>query len=106
VCVCVCVCVCVVGLLYAHCVCCVFIVCCLLQDLDKCVSVYVAKPTDTQKPWHFLAKYRSHFKKIEGQPVRLHCYLCSDVRVVVIRRYVSALSVKSQLGHKKCKSNV
>lgn len=38
-----------------------------LQDLDKCVTVYAARPEDTQKPWHFLAKHRSHVKKIEGE---------------------------------------
>ena len=40
-----------------------------MQDLDKCVSVYAACPDDAQKHWNFLAKYRSHFKKIEGTSV-------------------------------------
>ena len=39
----------------------------VIQDLDLCVTVYVAQPEDTENPWEFLAKHRSHYKIINGE---------------------------------------
>ena len=51
----------------------------LAQDLDRCVTLYVAHPEDPTKPWRFLAKYRSHFKKIEGDSFpSFHCSIVTS----------------------------
>ena len=40
----------------------------LPQDLDLCVTVYVAQPgEETQQPWQFLAKHKAHYKQIQSE---------------------------------------
>ena len=40
----------------------------LPQDLDLCVTVYVAQPREeTQQPWQFLAKHKAHYKQIQSE---------------------------------------
>jgi len=42
------------------------------QDLDLCVTVYIAQPGGgDQQPWQFLAKHKAHYKKIECEHSRM-----------------------------------
>ena len=42
------------------------------QDLDLCVTVYIAWPGRVdQQPWQFLAKHKAHYKKIESEHSRM-----------------------------------
>ena len=38
-----------------------------MQDIDLCVTVYVARPESEEQPWEFLAKHRAHYKQIVGE---------------------------------------
>lgn len=38
---------------------------CVLQDLDRCVTVFKAQD-DSDQPWVYIGKQRAHYKKIQG----------------------------------------
>lgn len=39
---------------------------CVLQDLDRCVTVFKAQENDSDQPWVYIGKQRAHYKKIHG----------------------------------------
>ncbi len=40
--------------------------CLLLQDADYCVTLFKREAADSECPWTYLGKHRSHYKPIRG----------------------------------------